>query len=1470
MVSFAKNRYFVLFALTCMALLPLVQYVGADIGSNSTWSNDSVQNLDTGEFFGTIQAAIDASSDGATIVVYPGTHVENVDVYRQLTIRSSSGNPLDTVVRASSSGDHVFYVNASNVKISGFTISGANQKSPYAGIYLTRAKSCTVEDNIISGNWYGIYLDNSASNILSNNTVSSNSDTGIYLDNSASNVLSNNKVSSNSGTGICLLSSVNNKLTDNTVFSNYRNGIWLKDNSNTNILSGNLASSNTRAGFLLDNQCIGNSLENNVVDANGGHGVYLSAASNSNNLKNNTISSNTLYGIYLSSSGDNRVTEGNRITSNSRGICLSNSNSNRIFNNYFSNTENTYFEGSNTGNSWSTTKAEQVNVVDGPFVGGNFWARPDGTGLSQVSRDLTGDGFLDVEYNLTGTGANGNVDYLPLARTVIVDPSGEKGYTRIQDAVSASSSGYSVAVYPGTYSENVEISKELAIAAISELPQNTVVTASNPETHIFNVRSNGAVIRGFSITGATGTDSSSGIYLDGVSDCILGNNLVSKNSVGICLSNSEGNTLLNNSMSSNTYNFKDSGTLQNEIDTGNTVEGKPVYYLCEKSDVEIGSSSNAGTVYCINCNNITVKDLVLKDSPRGISFYNTGNSRILNNVVQNNFDGISLEASSGNTLDGNTVGKSANNGIYLSDSDSNMVINNTITENKVSGIYLSDSDSNTVINNTITENEVSGIGFSSSGDNLIYNNYFNNINNVDLGTDNSGNTWSTTATAGVNIIGGPMLGGNYWETPEGTGFSQTCTDVGEDYICRQTYTINNNNIDYLPLSNPAGVPPHVEFSANFTGGLAPLPVRFTASSSSIVWPVQWSWDFGDGTSVESGQNNINGTYTGSVDHIYRSAGEYTVNLTVSNGQTSAYKTSRIFVAEPFVSPLSIEKYVVSLDEDTKEIVIKSGYENVEVVDKTVLIRLEGINLYIFSESGFEEDEDGNLKGKYQYAKLEKTLESSKLGDNLTAGFSFSARLNGQLSALLNPDAGITCGPVPGTPNSSIEQAIQDSLNASSLSLNRVAYSLLIEKNGLEGIDISDVSLVMTGPPDYVDTDGGPEKFIIMSWCDGETERLTTGSNTSDSSFEFTGISSTGLSSEGSFVALLMSLASAPEEESEEEDSSGESSSGGSSSGRSSSGGGGGSVSPEDQDNVEIKELSQKFVISGTHVKFAFPRGVTVVSSIELDARRSFGKVSTFVEMLKGKSTLVTSLPEGKVYKNLNIWVGSGGAVTSDNIGNASIQFKIEKAWIRDNNISLSTITLHRYGEGSWTALPTTQVREDRAFYYFKAKTPGFSPFSITGSEKKLQSPEVVSFNERPKTVIKTVSREEKSAYEVPETAAGIQENENGNPSEKGRNLFIFAIPALIIGLVLAVRPVRNKVTGKVRSIISGERESFGFGMDEGEFSETGDSEVNAQGSTAVSKSDESSEIDRIAEEQKASAKKESYRDFISQLNKPKP
>jgi PGF-pre-PGF domain-containing protein len=190
----------------------------------------------------------------------------------------------------------------------------------------------------------------------------------------------------------------------------------------------------------------------------------------------------------------------------------------------------------------------------------------------------------------------------------------------------------------------------------------------------------------------------------------------------------------------------------------------------------------------------------------------------------------------------------------------------------------------------------------------------------------------------------------------------------------------------------------------------------------------------------------------------------------------------------------------------------------------------------------------------------------------------------------------------------------------------------------------------------------------------------------------------------------------------EDSSSGDSSnddSSGSGSSHSSGGGGGAGGSPEPQSNVEAKEISQAFVNNGKSVKFDFPKNATHVVSVSFDSKKTAGKTTTIVEMLKGKSTLVTGLPSDEVYKYLNIWVGNAGFATSNNIGNAAVYFKVEKSWIQNKNIDKSSITLNRYTDKKWDLLPTSLSGEDNKYLYFTAKTPGFSPFAITGKNTSI-------------------------------------------------------------------------------------------------------------------------------------------------------
>lgn len=181
------------------------------------------------------------------------------------------------------------------------------------------------------------------------------------------------------------------------------------------------------------------------------------------------------------------------------------------------------------------------------------------------------------------------------------------------------------------------------------------------------------------------------------------------------------------------------------------------------------------------------------------------------------------------------------------------------------------------------------------------------------------------------------------------------------------------------------------------------------------------------------------------------------------------------------------------------------------------------------------------------------------------------------------------------------------------------------------------------------------------------------------------------------------------------ESSGDSSGGssGSSSGGSSGGGGG---SPEPASNVQVKEISQQFVTNGNHINFEFPQEATSVAHIRFDSKKSAGKITTIVEELKEKSVLTPTEPEGQIYRHLNIWVGNEGFATQENIENSSIWFRVSKAWITENDIDVNSITLQRFADDTWNSLPTTKLDEQEEYFVFEAKTPGFSPFAITGQK----------------------------------------------------------------------------------------------------------------------------------------------------------
>ncbi|VVB91848.1 Periplasmic copper-binding protein (NosD) [uncultured archaeon] len=97
----------------------------------------------------------------------------------------------------------------------------------------------------------------------------------------------------------------------------------------------------------------------------------------------------------------------NRLSNNNPGIYLESSN-NTIYNNYLNNSNNAVASGSSI---WNITRTIGSNIIDGPYLGGNFWAYPNGTGFSQLCADANADGICDSSY-MPGIG---NIDYQALA-----------------------------------------------------------------------------------------------------------------------------------------------------------------------------------------------------------------------------------------------------------------------------------------------------------------------------------------------------------------------------------------------------------------------------------------------------------------------------------------------------------------------------------------------------------------------------------------------------------------------------------------------------------------------------------------------------------------------------------------------------------------------------------------------------------------------------------------------------------------------------------------------------------------------------------------------------------------------------------------------------------------------------------------------------------------------------------------------
>lgn len=290
------------------------------------------------------------------------------------------------------------------------------------------------------------------------------------------------------------------------------------------------------------------------------------------------------------------------------------------------------------------------------------------------------------------------------------------------------------ACYNNSLTENAIVENEIGITS-SSLHNNAIVEN--------NISDNQVV--GLDLQGSSNNISSNIFSDNGWHDTSA---LDAWDRCGLALGGGGSNTLRNNTLAGNYYNFGGPVNSQSlpdfiqDIDTSNTADGKPIRFWVSQRDAEM--PPNSGYIALINCTNIRVDCTALENNREGMLVAYSANCTVSCCNLTDNQDGMYIVSSLHNIINGSRL--------------SNEVVN----------VYLQGS-----VNNTIFHND-----FLNSA--LVY--------------STSPNLWDN----------GYPAGGNYWymhhSPDQKSGSNQDAS--GSDGIVDTPYVINANNRDRYPLVNP--------------------------------------------------------------------------------------------------------------------------------------------------------------------------------------------------------------------------------------------------------------------------------------------------------------------------------------------------------------------------------------------------------------------------------------------------------------------------------------------------------------------------------------------------------------------------------------------------------------------------------------------------------------------------------------------
>jgi beta propeller repeat protein/parallel beta-helix repeat protein len=929
-------------------LLAVAVFLIVAVYSPASAREITVDNNGSGADFKSIQEAVNSSSSGDIIVIYPGFYNESVDIgIQNISILSNSENPEDTTVRA-------FKLSVNNITLSGFStqenlaLQGREGELWHAkienctvknnilesGIRADECYNSTIEKNVILNSGISVSGPDADSNFTISDNLIVNGDIGVHhgsyncvlLNNTLLNggiwvaegpgcKILGNYISNNTESGIGFSESSSNKVENNTIV-NCTDGILLAWLSGSNIVSNNTLMSNDIGIYVGDSG--GNLFSNNTISKNN-IGIRVSGTTidqaGANSLLNNSISNNNI-GISLEGDSSENLVANNRVELNKQyGVYIKQVNyealpyngTNRFYNNIFNNTINFFNDtGNYTGNYFiakatnisggknsvalNNTKTSGTNIAGGSYLGGNFWAKPDGTGFSQNCNDWNTDGIGDLIY----TASAYDIDYLPLVSmpkdrqpvfpvadfstnvssgyvplSVLFTDFSQNATSRVwdfdNDGVVDSTGKTPVNIYPvsGTYTVNLTVSNangtfsKLYPVVASNRPKYTLTEAqittnksnqTKPAIYgdrivFFDDRSGwghyNIYMYDLSTSRETQIPTNISYYDSDTWPAIYGDRIVWKGDRNINgVWENFGIRVYNLSTSKETPNTNSINAFEPDIYEDRVVWTDARY---GNADIYMYNLSTARETQ-ITTNESTQDNPAIYDDNIVWCDWRNGNKTWSKNDI------YMYNLSTSRETQITTSGLASNPKIY---GDRLVYVNN-------SHIYM--YNLSTSKETRITTCESIQLSPAIYGDRIVWMDDRNR--NADIYMYNLSTHTETQITSNKSGQSGPAIYGDriVWVDSRNeytvNGLPQTQQDI---YMCT------------VSVVDPSLKTPVSDFFANTTSGNAPLKVLFTDSSTGA--PIYWFWDFGDG---------INSKHALNATHTFTEPGKYDVSLTVTN------------------------------------------------------------------------------------------------------------------------------------------------------------------------------------------------------------------------------------------------------------------------------------------------------------------------------------------------------------------------------------------------------------------------------------------------------------------------------------------------------------------------------------------------------------------------------------------------------------